>query len=325
MAQAAEAFPAVFDAYVPTRAGELDRLPGGVGRDARGRGRGGEDARHRFYVCYEEGGRIDGYAVYRVAGIDPADHYRRGVFLEELCSVSDAGYACFVEVPARDRPDRASCARAAGPVDEPLRYLLEDQRQLRTLSWGDRTWVRLVDVAGRTGRRRYEEEGELVIEVEDPFCPWNEGRFRLSVDGDGARHSWSASTHAPISSFRSAALGLCIWAGPRSAAWPRWAASRSGSTARARRADRMFRGPATAVLHDQLLSDGVISPAGQAGATSRARRLRSVPARTTWAPGATLADELHEVRVAGEEQHLMMLGGVGERLGDRGRTARDRS
>jgi predicted acetyltransferase len=71
------------------------------------------------------------------------------------------------------------------PVDEPVRFLLEDQRQLRTARWTDRSWVRLVDVKRALALRRYEEQGVLVIEVSDPFCPWNEGRFVLSVDSDG--------------------------------------------------------------------------------------------------------------------------------------------
>src|SRR5271166_3730572 len=91
-AQAAEAFPIVYDAYVPTRAGELDRLHGVWAEMFPEVGEVRGDAKHRFYVCYEEGGRIDAYAIYRVAGIDPSDQHRRAVYLEELCSVSDAGY-----------------------------------------------------------------------------------------------------------------------------------------------------------------------------------------------------------------------------------------
>ena len=183
-AQAAEAFPAVFEAYVPTRVGELDR-PRGEWAELLGNPKGAlEDARHRFYACYERKGRIDAYAVYRVAPIDPADHWRRAVFLDEMCSLSDESYASLwryllgidltEELRTRSRP-----------VDEPLRYLLEDQRHLRTRSWGDRTWMRLVDVPQALARRRYGEEETLVIEVEDRFCPWNEGHFRLSIDGEG--------------------------------------------------------------------------------------------------------------------------------------------
>jgi predicted acetyltransferase len=180
--QAVEAFPLVFGAYVPTRVGEVDRpegewveLLGEVSSPAMG---------HRFYACYEQGGRIDGYAVYRVAGIDPADHWRRGVFLEELCSLSDVAYRCLWRyVLGIDLTEEL--LTTGRPVDEPVRFLLEDQRQLRTARWTDRSWVRLVDVKRALALRRYEEQGVLVIEVSDPFCPWNEGRFVLSVDSDG--------------------------------------------------------------------------------------------------------------------------------------------
>ena len=44
---------------------------------------------------------------------------------------------------------------------------------------GDGLWVRLVDVGAALAARGYAEEGELVLEVEDAFCPWNDGRYRL--------------------------------------------------------------------------------------------------------------------------------------------------
>ena len=184
VAEALEAFPAVHNAYVPTRVGEVDRPPGEWAEllgDARSPA---EDARHRFYVCYEQRGSIDGYAVYRVAPIEQSDPWRRAVFLEELCSLSDSAYmALWQYLLGIDLTEELRTR--SRPIDEPLRYVLEDQRQLRTTHWGDRTWVRLIDVPGALSRRRYDHEGALVIEVEDSFCPWNEGRFRLSVDGGG--------------------------------------------------------------------------------------------------------------------------------------------
>jgi predicted acetyltransferase len=180
--QAMEAFPLVFKAYVPTRVGELERpegewveMLGDVSSPAMG---------HRFYVCYEHGGRIDGYALYRVAGIDPSDHWRRGVYLEEMCSLSSAAYRSLWSYLLG--VDLTEELRTTGrPVDEPLRYMLEDQRQLRTARWSDRSWVRLVDLPRALELRRYEDEGGLVFEVSDPFCTWNEGRFAVYADGDG--------------------------------------------------------------------------------------------------------------------------------------------
>jgi predicted acetyltransferase len=236
--QAAEAFPAVYGAYVPTRVGELDR-PHGEWAELLGNPNGaGEDARHRFYVCYEQAGRIEGYAVYRVAAVDPADHWRRAVFLEEMCSLGDESYTSLwryllgidltEELRTRSRP-----------VDEPLRYLLEDQRHLRMASWGDRTWVRLVDVAQALARRRYEEEATLVIEVEDPFCPWNDGRFRLSVDRGGVgtveRVNAAPDLALPVEALGAVYLGGVPFAGMAEVG--RIAECTEGA---ARRADRMF-------------------------------------------------------------------------------------
>ena len=45
---------------------------------------------------------------------------------------------------------------------------------------GDGLWVRLLDVGAALSGRTYPEDGELVFDVRDDFCPWNEGRWRLA-------------------------------------------------------------------------------------------------------------------------------------------------
>ncbi len=235
-AQAAEAFPLVHGAYVPTRVGELDRprsawdeILGEVSSPSMG---------YRFYACYEEGGRIDGYAVYRVAGIDPADHWRRGVFLEELCTLSDVAYTSLWRYLLGI--DLTEELRTGGrPVDERVRYLFEDQRQFRTAQWGYRTWVRLVDVEQALALRRYEDDGALVVEVEDPFCPWNDGRFAISVDGDGVASVERVGTPADLVVTVEVLSSLYLGGVPVAALVEvgRLAEARQGAT---RRAERMF-------------------------------------------------------------------------------------
>jgi predicted acetyltransferase len=237
-AQAAEAFPFVYGAYVPTRVGELDRLQGDWAELLGDPNGAGEDAKHRFYVCYEQGGRIDGYAVYRVAAMDPADHWRRAVFLEELCSVTDAAYTSLWRYLLGI--DLTEELRTRGrPVDEPLRYLLEDQRQLRTANLGDRTWVRLVDVQRALALRRYEEEQTLVIEVEDTFCPWNAGRLRLCVDGEGVATVESVDVSADLS-LPVEALGALYLGGVPFVAMAEVGRITELTEGAALRADRMF-------------------------------------------------------------------------------------
>ena len=40
-------------------------------------------------------------------------------------------------------------------------------------------WLRLVDVAGALAARTWAQKEDLVLGVVDPFCPWNEGSYRL--------------------------------------------------------------------------------------------------------------------------------------------------
>jgi len=66
------------------------------------------------------------------------------------------------------------------PVDDPLLYLLADPRRVRTRV-SDGLWVRLVDVAGALTQRRYACPVDVVIEVADDSCGWNQGRWRLTA------------------------------------------------------------------------------------------------------------------------------------------------
>ena len=43
----------------------------------------------------------------------------------------------------------------------------------------DSLWVRLVDVGRALSARRYPAPIDMVFEVRDPFCPWNDGRWHL--------------------------------------------------------------------------------------------------------------------------------------------------
>jgi predicted acetyltransferase len=51
------------------------------------------------------------------------------------------------------------------PLDEPLRWRLADNRQLKTNAIDDRLYVRILDVPAAFEARRYRVEGRLVVEV----------------------------------------------------------------------------------------------------------------------------------------------------------------
>ena len=65
------------------------------------------------------------------------------------------------------------------PPDHPLFFLLAEPRRMRYRR-GDGLWVRLIDVGAALAGRSYSVEPDLVFELRDAFCPWNEGRWHLA-------------------------------------------------------------------------------------------------------------------------------------------------
>lgn len=91
------------------------------------------------------------------------------------------------------------------PPDHPLFFLLEEPRRARYRR-GDGLWVRLVDVGAALAGRSYAAEPDLVFEVRDEFCPWNEGRWQLA--GASAERTEAAADLAlDVAVLGSAYLG----------------------------------------------------------------------------------------------------------------------
>jgi predicted acetyltransferase len=72
------------------------------------------------------------------------------------------------------------------PVDDTLRWLLREPRELRMRGIRDILWARILDLPAVLEGRRYRGSGSVVLEVEDRFLPRNAGRWRIDVaDGEG--------------------------------------------------------------------------------------------------------------------------------------------
>ncbi|MFB8419622.1 GNAT family N-acetyltransferase [Streptomyces albidoflavus] len=71
------------------------------------------------------------------------------------------------------------------PVDDAWQHLVSDARRC-VPRLGDVLQVRLVEVGAALQQRSYRAPLDVVLEVSDAFCPWNEGRWRLSADAEGA-------------------------------------------------------------------------------------------------------------------------------------------
>jgi predicted acetyltransferase len=99
------------------------------------------------------------------------------------------------------------------PTDEPMRWMLVDSRAVRCIE-SEYMWFALIDLRAALEARTYEADGRVVLDVTDPFCPWNEGRWLLEVDG--GRAACSPSDAAPDVSLPVSELAA-LYMGGRSA------------------------------------------------------------------------------------------------------------
>lgn len=70
------------------------------------------------------------------------------------------------------------------PADDPLLTWAGHPRGALSDS-GDSLWVRLVDLPAALRARGYAAPADLVVQVADDVCPWNDGRWRLAIGADG--------------------------------------------------------------------------------------------------------------------------------------------
>ena len=311
----------------PTRAGELDRLQGMWSELLPELDEAADAARHRFYVCYEQGGQHRRLRRLPGGRDRPADQHRRARLRRGVVLVVRRGLRgrCGVTCSASTSP------RSCGPAAD--RSTSRCGTCSRTsASCGPRAWEIARGFASWTSQRalasrRYEEAGELVIEVEDSFCPWNDGRFRLTVDGDGMPTTERVDAAPDLVVPAAAARGALS----RRCPVPRHGRGRSDTRALRRRGiprrpdvptARGRRSARRTSERPELPVDRAAA-AAPAGVGVRAGGTASDPLQLDdLGVGRHLADELDEVRVAGEEENLVAIGGVGERLGDRRRPSR---
>jgi predicted acetyltransferase len=136
-----------------------------------------------MFVLHEGTDGVDGFAVYAVKHDWPEGYPRNVLTVRDLQATTPGAYAdLWRYVFEVDLVERV--VAWSRPVDEPLVHLLQEPRRLGA-TLRDNLWVRTVDVAGALGARRYSTDARIVLEVMDPFCPWNEGRYLLeAIDGD---------------------------------------------------------------------------------------------------------------------------------------------
>jgi predicted acetyltransferase len=91
------------------------------------------------------------------------------------------------------------------PLDHPLFLLLAEPRRM-AFTVNDGIWVRLIDLQAALAGRRYALDGDVVLEVEDSFCPWNAGRWRIGGAGVEATEA-DAELRLDVADLASVYLG----------------------------------------------------------------------------------------------------------------------
>jgi predicted acetyltransferase len=142
-------------------------------------GRSGSSARH-VVTCGDRG-----FVVYRIkrgwgdAGPD-------STVLVERCMATDSdawrqlwNYVCNLDLVQHLEAHMR-------PIDDPLPWWLAERRRL-VITDGMSCYVRLVDVGAALPQRGTTADTAVVLDVTDPFCPWNERRWELAGDGTALR------------------------------------------------------------------------------------------------------------------------------------------
>jgi predicted acetyltransferase len=133
----------------------------------------------------EADGTVTGYATYRLQQReDERSDPDSTLVVGEVRATTPTGYAALWRfLLSHDLVRTVEAPNAS--VDEPLQHLLADPRAWRARPT-DTLWVRLVDVGAALSARRYPAPLDMVLEVRDRFCDWNDGRWHLWGHPSGA-------------------------------------------------------------------------------------------------------------------------------------------
>lgn len=199
-AEALELFPRVWDRVRKTIPGMLGRTRNWWKLRLLFEGSGGPQR----LVVLEGHGRPEGYAIYRhkptwVDGsFDSELNVIEAIALDGRPTAELWRYLLDIDWSTR------VTARLL-PVDHQLFQILATPRRMK-FRVGDGLWARVVDLGTALSARGYAADGAVVFDVQDEFCPWNEGRWRLA-DGSAKRSKASAQLRCDVTALGSVYLG----------------------------------------------------------------------------------------------------------------------
>lgn len=161
----------------------------------------------RLVAVYEEGDDVLGYAIYDV---EQHSDWQPGpdqeVIVGELVWLQPAAHRALIRYLTSYDLARTITIEHV-PVDDPLFFQAQEPRLLNATA-GDGSLLRIVDVQAALEARGYDQDGHLVLNIDDELCPWNSGVWQITVEASSARVA--RSTADPELSLTPRALALLV-------------------------------------------------------------------------------------------------------------------
>ncbi|MFC0434616.1 GNAT family N-acetyltransferase [Kutzneria buriramensis] len=152
----------------------------------------------------------DGYAAYNVKAQWGTRKPENPVYVREVLATTPQAYAALWQYVLN--LDLTASVSADAAVDDPIVHMVKDaidgSRQV-----GDGVWVRIIDVDRALAQRTYAAPIDVVLAVEDTFCPWNAGSWRLVAEADGPA-TVTRTGAEPDLALGAAELGAIFLGGP---------------------------------------------------------------------------------------------------------------
>ncbi|MEA2002847.1 MAG: GNAT family N-acetyltransferase [Actinomycetota bacterium] len=235
--EAKKLLPAVYDQIQSTRPGMYTRSAEWwthrLFYDPKKWREGASAARH---AIAELDGEPVGYVTYRQKG--NWDLLSEGeIRIRELMPTTDIGYRALWHYALNI--DLFPIVKYwNNPADDPVPFLVDNGRAVSVKGVSDGLWMRLIDVPAALERRTYAGSGSVVLSISDEFCGWNDGTYRLSIDGGAAE--CVRVTAEPDIAMTASTLGALYMGGHSAAGFDR-VGLLSGEASEIRNLDSLFR------------------------------------------------------------------------------------
>ena len=200
-----EAIPlmaAVYDATRFKRPGMINRRPKRWQYEVHPR-KNADD----FVAVYEEDGQPRGYAQYvfqpKPSDLDP---FAMSVVVHEALAIDDRAHAAIWRF-VFDEPLAEEIVAPYRPVDDPVYWMLADQRRLRRETV-DSIWLKPLDIGALLSKRAYQASGSVVIEVLSADDD-SRTRWELTAGPDGS--TCAPTTKSAHISLHERSLGAAYY------------------------------------------------------------------------------------------------------------------